>query len=328
MILVTGGTGLVGSHILIQLIENGQKVRAIKRINSNVNLVEKLFKYYNKEHLFSQVEWVNADILDLPSLEEAMHQVSNIYHSAAIVSFNKKHYDNMFKVNITGTSNVVNQALACGIKKIGHVSSIAALGRSETPFYTEENKWKRNHKNSYYAVTKYGAEREIWRASQEGISTVIINPGIIIGPSNWNRSSTTLFKQIHKGIGHYPSGVNGFVDVRDVSKGIIELINSHLHSERYILVSENLSYKDVFHQIALAMNKDIPSKEAKKWMLEIAWRVAKIKSIISGRSPSITKDTALTSSQKFYYDSTKIKKALNFNFIKIEDAIKNAADFF
>lgn len=328
MNLVTGGTGLVGSHIILDLIDKGLPVRALKRDKSNLEPIKSIFDFYKKSDLFEKIEWVNGDILDIPSLESAMDQIENVYHSAALVSFHKKHHKKMYDVNVRGTYNVVNQALSSKVKKIGHISSIAALGRNNTHYYTEDNKWKNDKNNSYYAITKYGAEREIWRGVNEGLSAVIVNPGIILGPSNWNRSSSTLFKNIYKGLKYYTTGVNGFVDVRDVSKAIISLTNSPIHSERFILVSENLSYKEVFQEIARCLKKEIPIKAASKNMLEIAWRLALLRSYFNGKTPSITKETARTSSQHFYYDASKIKKEISFEFIKTDNSIKNAAAYF
>ena len=328
MNLVTGGTGLVGSHIILDLLKKDLPVRALKRSKSNLEPIKSIFDYYKKNDLYDKIEWVEGDVLDIPSLELAMDQIDNVYHAAALVSFHKKHFKRMYDVNVKGTTNIVNQALSSRVKKIGHVSSIAAIGRSNTHYFTEENKWKNDKNNSYYAITKYGAEREIWRGINEGLPAVIVNPGIIIGPSNWNRSSTTLFKNIHKGLKYYTEGVNGFVDVRDVSKALISLTNSQIHSEKYILVSENLSYKEVFSEIAKSLNKEAPNKLASKTILEIAWRLALLKSYFTGKTPPITKETARTTSQQFYYDSTKIKNELSFEFYSTNDAIKNAANYF
>ena len=328
MNLVTGGTGLVGCHIIMDLLKQNKEVRALKRPNSDLKQVKAVFKHYDQEKLFEKINWVNGDVLDIPSLEDAIENVSYIYHSAAIVSFNKKHFNNMYQANVIGTANVVNVALSKGVKKIGHISSIAAIGRAKTNHFSETNKWKTDKKNSYYAITKYGAEREIFRATQEGLSTVMVNPGIIFGPSSWHRSSTTLFKQVSRGLPRYTPGVNGFVDVRDVSNSIISLVESDISAQRYILVAENLSYKEIFKKIALALNKPAPQKEAKKWMMELAWRYEKIRSIIRGKSPSITKETARTACEKYYYDNSKIKKELGYRFFSIDDAIKNTAAYF
>ena len=327
MNLVTGGTGLVGCHIIIDLLKQNKQVRALKRENSNIELVTTVFKHYNLEELSNKIEWVDGDVLDIPSLESAIEGVTNIYHSAAIVSFNKKHFKKMYEVNVQGTANIVNVALSNNVKKIGHISSIAAIGRGPNNLFTEENKWKTDKKNSYYAITKYCAEREIWRAEQEGLSAVIVNPGIIFGPSSWHRSSTTLFKQVSRGLPRYTLGTNGFVDVRDVSKAIVQLMDSEISSERFILVGKNLSYKEIFNKIAASLNKPAPNKEAKKWMMQLAWRYESIRAAIRRKSPAITKETAMTACEKYIYDSSKIENKINFEFSSIDDAIKNTARF-
>ena len=327
MNLVTGGTGLVGCHILIDLLNQNQQVRALKRENSNLEMVNAVFKHYGLADYFSKIEWVEGDVLDIPSLESAIKGINKVYHSAAIVSFNKKHFKKMYEVNVNGTANVVNVCLENNIEKIGHISSIAAIGRSKNNQYNEQNKWKNDKKNSYYAITKYGAEREIWRGEQEGLSSVVVNPGIIIGPSSWHRSSTTLFKQVSKGLPRYTPGSNGFVDVRDVSKAIIQLMDSSISAERFILVGENLNYKEVFEKIAHALNKQAPTKKATKWMMQIAWRLEKVNAFIKGKSPSITKETALTACEKYFYDSSKIKQMIAYEFIAIDKAISNTAKF-
>ena len=327
MNLVTGGTGLVGTHILIDLLKNEQEVRALKRDKSNLDIVHSVFKHYGCSNLFSKIDWVNGDVLDVPSLQQAVIGVKKVYHSAAIVSFNKKHFKKMYEVNVNGTANLVNVCTANKVEKIGHISSIAALGRDKSNQYSEETKWKNGKQNSYYAVTKNGAEREVWRGEQEGLNSVIVNPGIVFGPSNLHRSSTTLFKQVSKGLSRYTPGINGFVDVRDVSKSITQLMDSKICSERFILVAENLSYKDVFEKIALAIDKTPPAKEASRWMMQIAWRLERINSFVKGKSPTITKETALTACEKYYYDSTKIKERINYNFHSIDEAISNTADF-
>ena len=327
MILVTGGTGLVGTHILIELLRRGNKVKAIKRKSSKLSLTKRIFKYYKVEHLFNNIIWVDADILDTPSLEKAMQGIEIIYHSAALISYNKKKYTKMYNVNVVGTANIVNVALSLKVKKIGFISSIATLGHSKTNNYDENNKWQTNKNNSYYSVTKYAAEKEIYRGIQEGLDAVIVNPGIIFGPSSWSRSSTSIFKKVFKGFKFYPPGSSGFVDARDVSKGIIQLTESNISAERYIMVGENLSFKYIFNEMALAFNKPAPKIKASKFMVNFTWIFAKIVSIITLKPPFITKDTALATIRTPVYNNSKIKTAIDFKFTSVKDSIENTATF-
>lgn len=325
--LVTGATGLVGMHILLDLLSKGEKVKATFTKNSRLENVKKLFKFYNKESLLSKIEWVEMDIEDVVQVFDTVKGVDHVYHSAAIVSFLKRDQSKMSNINIKGTANIVNACLEYKVKKLGHVSSVAAIGRKGNGEYSEVNCWVESNDNSFYAITKNKAENEVWRGAQEGLQSVIVNPGIIIGPSTWNRSSTALFKKINSGLPFYPSGLNGFVDVRDVSSSIIELMNSSFSSERYILVAENLSYESVFKKISKSLNVKPPSNVASKGLMNFAWRMEYLISLITRKSPKITKETAKTSSQKNYYSNEKIKKQIGYKFISIEKAIENTAKY-
>ena len=325
--LVTGATGLVGMHILLDLLLKGEKVKATFTKNSRLENVKKLFKFYNKESLFSEIEWVEMDIEDVIQVFDTVKGVDHVYHSAAIVSFLKRDQSKMSNINIKGTANIVNACLENKVKKLGHVSSVAAIGRKGNGDYSEENTWLESNDNSFYAISKNKAENEIWRGVQEGLQSVIINPGIIIGPSTWHRSSTALFKKINSGLSFYPTGLNGFVDVRDVSNSIIELMKSSFSSERYILVAENLTYESVFKRISKSLNVNPPTYVATPRLMNMVWRIEYLISLVTGKNPKITKETAKTSSQKNFYSNEKIKKQIGYKFNSIENAIENTAKY-
>ncbi|MDB9990582.1 NAD-dependent epimerase/dehydratase family protein [Flavobacteriales bacterium] len=325
--LVTGATGLVGMHILIDLLLKGEKVKATFTKNSRLENVKKLFKFYNKESLFSEIEWVEMDIEDVIQVFDTVKGVDHVYHSAAIVSFLKRDQSKMSNINIKGTANIVNACLENKVKKLGHVSSVAAIGRKGNGDYSEENTWLESNDNSFYAISKNKAENEVWRGVQEGLQSVIINPGIIIGPSTWHRSSTALFKKINSGLSFYPTGLNGFVDVRDVSNSIIELMKSSFSSERYILVAENLTYESVIKRISKSLNVNPPTYVATPRLMNMVWRIEYLISLVTGKNPKITKETAKTSSQKNFYNNEKIKKQIGYKFNSIENAIENTAKY-
>ena len=325
--LVTGATGLVGMHILIDLLSKGEKVKATFTKNSRLENVKKLFKFYNKESLFSEIEWVEMDIEDVIQVFDTVKGVDHVYHSAAIVSFLKRDQSKMSNINIKGTANIVNACLENKVKKLGHVSSVAAIGRKGNGDYSEENTWLESNDNSFYAISKNKAENEVWRGVQEGLQSVIINPGIIIGPSTWHRSSTALFKKINSGLSFYPTGLNGFVDVRDVSNSIIELMKSSFSSERYILVAENLTYESVFKRISKSLNVNPPTYVATPRLMNMVWRIEYLISLVTGKNPKITKETAKTSSQKNFYNNEKIKKQIGYKFNSIENAIENTVKY-
>ena len=327
MILITGATGLVGSHLLLELLRNGKQVRALKRSGSSVSAVDKLFAHYNFPPPDKSV-WVEGDVTDYFSLLDAMEGVEQVYHCAAVVSFSAADECNLTKVNVEGTANVVNAAMEKGVKKVCHVSSVAALGRADNDkIMTEETVWKISDNNSAYAVSKYGAEREVWRSSEEGLDVVIVNPCIIIGPGDLTKSSGRMIQSVRKGLKFYPGGANSFIDVRDVAKLMLALMESEIKNERFILAAENLDYKKVFDLIAAALNKPAPTIRASALMSALAWRAAWFAGLLSNSSPFITRETAMTGQQRNVYSNKKVKEKLNWNFIPVKEAVENACKF-
>jgi dihydroflavonol-4-reductase len=331
MILVTGGTGLVGSHLLYQLSLEKDAIKAIHRKNSNLNAVKNVFSYFSEdyENLFNKIQWVEADITDVAALELAFNNVTEVYHSAALVSFNPKDYNKLRKINIEGTANIVNLSIENSIKKLCFVSSIAAVGKSihKKPI-NETNEWDIEKSNYGYAISKYGAEIEVWRASQEGIPVIIVNPGVILGGGFWKNGSGKIFDKIYKGFKYYSEGITGYVSVNDVVKAMQLLMKSEIQNERFILVAENNSFKEVFTQIAANFNKNKPSVKVTKLMSEIGWRVEKIKSFLINKPPLLTQQSSKSIHQKRYFSSKKIKNTLNFEFNPISTTIEEVCKFY
>ena len=260
MVLVTGGTGLVGAHLLLHLVENGDIVRAIYRNITSIKKTKALFLLYKKESLFENIEWVQADITDVPTLEMAFENVKYVYHCAALISFDPKDEDLLRKTNIEGTANIVNFCVAKTVEKLCYVSSIAALGdlKENEEIITEEAEWNPEKQHSDYAISKYGAEMEIWRGQQEGLDTVIVNPGIIIGPGFLDQGSGMLFKKVANGLSFYTKGVTGFIAVPDVVRITIQLMKNEYSNERFTLIAENLIFRDLLNAIADSLNVKRP----------------------------------------------------------------------
>ncbi|WP_138432854.1 NAD-dependent epimerase/dehydratase family protein [Winogradskyella algicola] len=327
MILVTGGTGLVGSHLLHTLVSNGQSVRAIYRREKTLKRVAHVFGYFSNEseNLFNKIEWVEADLNDIPKLQKAFEGITHVYHCAAFVSFEPDKYHQLRKINIEGTANIVNLCISYSIKKLCYVSSIAAIGHHEdsSKLITEQTAWNPEEDNSVYAITKYGAELEVWRGTQEGIDAVIVNPGIILGAGYWKGgSSGNLFRKIHEGMTYYVNGVVGYVDVFDVVNTMISLMESNIKNENYILIAENLSFKDFQHKVAQNLDVSPPKKEAKPWLLNIAWRLDWLKHKLTGSRRNLTKQTAKSAISITKYDNSKIKTAIGIEFKSIDQSIK------
>lgn len=327
MILVTGGTGLVGSQILFDLASSGKKVRALRRKESKMNVVDRLF-FTNPQYV-QNIEWFEGDVNDSFSIQDAMDDVDTVYHSAGFISFHPSDRNKMLKVNVEGTANMVNMALKTGVKRFCYVSSVAALGRISGEKFIDENSWwKTSPKNSNYAISKYGGEREVWRGMEEGLSAFIISPSIIIGPGDWKSGSTQLFSLVWKGLPFYTTGVTGFVDVRDVSKAAIMLMEKGVSDKRFIVNSENVSYRYVVDHIAENFGRSKPWIKLTSAIIEIGWRIESIRSWFTSKKPMITKETGRNGMMEWYYSNEKIKKEIGIEFISIEKSVKDVCDCF
>lgn len=331
MVLVTGGTGLVGAHLLLHLLQNNTKVRAIYREGSNLKQVEKVFSYYVKEkasELFDAIDWVLADINNIPALETAFKNVDYVYHAAALISFDPKDYYKLKKVNALGTANIVNLCLSNKVKKLCYVSTIGAIGKSvEGHKATEENDWSGQEAN-VYALTKHRAEMEVWRGSQEGLNVVIVNPGVIIGPGFWQQGSGNLFSIANNAKNYYPPGGTGFITVNDVVKMMTTLMHSEIVNQRFIAVAENITYKEILSILAKALGKKAPSKILRVWQLNLARFFDYLRSLITGGKRKITKKTIKSLMQPEVYDNQKIKDTLGFQFEDMKETINFCCKIF
>jgi nucleoside-diphosphate-sugar epimerase len=335
MILVTGGTGLVGAHLLYELTSSGNRVKALRRQQSNTDWVRKIFSYYTDQAdiLFSQIEWVEGDILDYLSLEKTLKGVTSIYHCAAIVSFHGDDHDMILNNNVKGTGNLIDAALHNGVSRFCHVSSIAALGKTQDGSeITEETYWTPSKRKSGYSLSKFFSEMEVWRGIEEGLDAVIVNPSIIMGPGNWEIGSPKLFQSIWKGLKYYTKGIAGFVDVRDVVKAMILLMNEQrfkeVKNQRFILNAGNLSYQDFFNKIADGLNKPRPRNFASDIKLHIAWRMAKAGSFFTGKPPVITREALSGTNQKNNYSGEKITRSIGFDYRSLDSSIADIAEIF
>jgi dihydroflavonol-4-reductase len=324
MILVTGGTGLVGAHLLLHLVENEDKVCAIYRNAKTIEKPKALFRQNNKEHLFSKIAWLKADILDISALEIAFENSDYVYHCAAMISFDPKDENLLRKNNIEGTANIVNFCIAKNVKKLCYVSSIAALGdlKSGESVINEESEWNPELNHSDYAISKYGAEMEVWRGFQEGLDVVIVNPGVILGSTIWEEGSGTIINKVKKGIAFYTRGQTAYVGVNDVVKTMNLLMKSSISGERFVLVSAHFTYETILSKIASQLNVSNPKYYVKQWMTNIFWRVDLIFSTFFRTKRILSKNAANSLHAVNQYDNKKIKKALNYEFQSIDGVLE------
>jgi len=328
MVFVTGGTGLLGAQLLCDLVQRDEPIRAMKRPASELDFVRRVFDFNNLSDSFGKIEWVDGDLLDIIGLEDLLAGCDKVYHAAALVSFSKKDADRLMQTNAEGTANMVNACLSAGIKKLCYASSVAVFGREPgRGTVTEAAQWKRTPYNSNYAISKYSAEREVWRGTEEGLDAVIVNPSVIVGPCEWDKSSGMLFRSVNKGLPFYTLGTNGFVDVRDVSKAMIQLMNNDIRNERFILNGENLVFRDFFNMVADALGKKRPTIYARPWMSAIAWRVMAVAGYVTGKTPTITKESVSTAHMDSFYSSEKIAEQMGFEMTPVREGVDRAAEF-
>ncbi len=310
-ILVTGGTGLVGKELISQLLEGGYHVRA---------LYHKAPVEINHPHL----ETIQGDILDVVLLEEAMKDISHVFHCAAIVSYDPSDRYRLLKLNVEGTANIVNACIDAGIQKLVHVSSVAAVGRiRKGELVNETMQWSEKTNNSAYGKSKYYSEMEVWRGIGEGLDAVIVNPSLILGGDDWSTGSSAIFKTAYEEFAWYSEGVTGVVDVKDVVRAMILLMNSRITAERFILSGENCSYREIFTTIANCFGKKPPHKRVTPFLAALVWRLEKWKGKLRGQKPLLTKESARTSLASVYYDHSRILEFLpEFSFTPIRETIE------
>lgn len=318
MVLVTGANGLLGSYLVKELIRRGERVRGLRRTTSDMSL---LAGYVDR------IEWAEGDVRDIYSLEEAMQGVDRVYHVAAMISMQPRDLQQMLNVNTEGTANVVNAALGSGVAKLLYVSSVAAFGRPErADRIIDENLDVKDSKDNFaYYKSKLFAEREVWRGIAEGLNAVIINPSTILGGGFWNIPPNGIFSHVYSGLPFYTTGVNGFVDVRDVVEVAIRLMDLDITSEKFIVSAENASFRDVMWMAADAMKVRRPYIHSGKVLGSLAWRFEAVKSLFAKPSNIITHDSVEIGQNDFYYSNEKVKKALGFTFRPLRETINDVA---
>ncbi len=328
MIFVTGGTGLIGSHLLYALAAAGKEVVALKRKNADTAAVKNVFSYYSKqaETLFNTINWKEGDICNPVSLAEAMHGATQVYHAAAMVSFDPADKKQMAEINIAGTANVVNQCLEQNKTRLCYVSSVAALGKpvNGVPVH-EDNLWESIAGEKGYAGTKFLAEMEVWRGFTEGLSGIIVNPSVVLGPGFWHKGSSALFGTIAGGLKFYTPGINGYVDVRDVAGMMISLMQSDISGERFILDAGSMPFRELAALISEALGTNPPNIKASPLMGKLAAGADWFRSKATGKKRKITLPLFRAGQNKNYYSNAKISKQLNRNFIPIDQSIKETA---
>ncbi len=319
MILITGGTGLLGSQLIDDLTKKGNQILAPKRFES---IVPDFLSNNN------QVTWVDGNLFDLDFLSDCLSQVDTVIHAAAIVNFSAKNLNKLYRTNVALTKQIVDSSLTKGIKHFVHISSVAALGRDGKSLSLDETaKWAESDGNTHYARSKHLAELEVWRSIEEGLPATIVNPSVILGRCDITRSSGVLFGRILKNSKYYPEGNGNFVDVRDVSIAIQKIMEKKIIGERFILNGISLDNKELYTKVAQRLNKKLPSKEITRKQLKYLKPIENFISFLSFRTPQISRDIIKLVGTSYKYLNKKSIEELELNYTDIDDTIDYAVSY-
>jgi len=328
MNLVTGATGIVGLRLVYDLLKEGEPVRAMRRSSSDMEFVERVLSFYGLEkRKMDSIEWVEGDLVDIDSCAEVSQEVKTIYHAAALVSYRGQDAGKLLKVNAEGTSNLINSALATGVERFCHISSVAALGNEKMGPTDENTHWKKNRNRSIYGMSKFLAEQEVWRGGAEGLKVAVVNPSLILGPSKPDQSSGMLMQILAKGSYYYPRGGIGIVDVRDVSETCLMLMKREVYGERFLLNSQNLTYRELLEISANQFGYDPPRYALPNSVLELAWRLASLIRFFGLGNPKVTRETARNAMKTASYDNEKALELRSKPFIPATDSLKYLKSF-
>ena len=315
-ILITGANGFVGSYIVRAFLKAGYSdISITKRELANTDMID---------DLLDSLTVHECDINDLVALGEAVEDKDIVVHAAAIVSFDPREKEYLYKVNVEGTANIVDLCLESKVKKLIHISSIAAIGRKKNAEkISEESKWESGSMNTNYAISKHLAEQQVWRGYYEGLDMMIINPSLILGAGKWAQSSTAIFDQLYNGVPFYLPGINGVVDVRDVAEMTVQAVKLGIKGERIICSAENWSYRKIFQKISNGFGNKAPTRVLSKSLAGIAWRYYFLKALITGKKAVVTRETLKTTFSSYEYDNSKSKELLNFKYRDITKTIEH-----
>jgi dihydroflavonol-4-reductase len=319
MILVTGANGFLGTILVQFLSTQNIPVLATYRTTLPSNLQN-----------LANITWQQCDLLDVDAIENCMHGITRVYHCANMVSFNRSDAIALMHNNVEGTANLVNACLENNIQKFIFVSSVGAIAREgEGKLISEKTPWLQNKTTSMYALSKYKAEMEVWRAGAEGLPIAIVCPSVILGEGDYSKGSAALFTTVYNKFPFYTSGINGFVDVQDVVQSMVLLMQSNITNERFIINAANCTYLEIFSNIAVSLNVKTPKIKAGPFLSGLAWRLYAIIKIFTGKENILTKETSQTAQSIYKYDNSKFLNAFpDFKYKSLQESVIRIAKHF
>jgi nucleoside-diphosphate-sugar epimerase len=324
-VLITGATGLIGSHLTAQVLLKGENVTAFVRENSNRNNIKEVLSFYTNDYetYFNKIKFKVGDITDYFSIIDALEGIDEVYHCAGMVDFNEKNLKQLLLVNETGTTNLINAALEKKGIRVCHVSSVATIpNHDKKPVINENIFWKSSPKNAAYSISKYNAEREAWRGVAEGLDLFMVNPSIVLGAGCWNQSTGKIIEECRKGVKFYTKGITGFVDIRDLASVMYKLMKSSVSSQRFIVNGENISYQSMLTKFHEAFGNKKPTIEAGKFLLSIATLL----DYLFSKERRLNKQVVESLLSESYYSNEKIINETGHKFYTLDETITHITE--
>lgn len=317
-VFITGATGLIGSYVVRLLLMHGyERITALRRRESRMDLLG---------DDVSRVRWVEGDLDDDSALMEGMHGADWVIHSAALISYQPADRDALHRINVAGTANVVNAALACGVEKLLHVSSVSVLSRTSKNTRADENTpWQKTRYSTMYGLTKHLAEMEVHRGAAEGLKVSFVVPSLVIGAGFWSEGSLVVIHRVGRGLRIYPTGANGFVDVRDVALLMLRLLEDGQDGARILVNGYNVTFHEFFQRLAVRLSVRAPGIRVGRVGTEILWRLVVPVRWLTGRKPLFTKETMRAAQAVAEYDNARSLSMPGFRYTPLDDTLDDIA---
>lgn len=310
-ILVTGGTGFIGSNLSARLLELGYIVRILRRPDSDLRVIKGL----DVEHRF-------GDIRDAESLQKAMDGCDTVFHTAAIVTFARKVKALQHEVNVLGTRNVVSACISSHVERLVFTSSIAALGHpSPGEIATELTAYNRGL-HTGYKLSKHLAEKEVLAGVEKGLNAVIVNPSVVIGERDIRMHGGQLLREARRGLlPFYLAGGMNIAYVGDVVRGHISAAMKGRTGERYILGGHNLTHKEIFRRVAQLVGGRPPFAKLPTPLLRFGTIVIERVCDVVGIEPLISSDMVAEAGMYNWFSSEKAKQELDYTVTSFDKTI-------